>query len=347
MRLNLLIPLILSLALAASLAVADDGGVRGIGGSVELIHPEHSSVRMVRETVDAKLNLGNDPPHVRCVFVFKNEGKATTVKMGFPEVSGGELADPASRHTDLRGFKSWVDGKQVKTRLILSKKNRERSLFRAWHVKDVPFAAGQTRTVVDEYAGGMGGDSAGWENFNYTLITGASWKGKIGEAKITVDASPMLEKYTITSISPKGYTRRGGLIKWTLRNLEPKEDVEIIFVPAVKITLNGAEASPFLLYERRNGISMTFVNGLDDTLAVKAKTRLPKCVLSHGTHTLTVTVGSRIAVLDRTRKIVLPRAPFLAGHEVIVPLAAVVRALGGTARHHKDKGIYYLDVNLK
>lgn len=344
MRVKLHIPLILSLSLVASLASADDGGVRGVGGSMELIHPEHSSVRMVRETVGVKLS-GQDP-RVRCVFVFKNEGKAATVKMGFPEVSYGEPANPASKHSDLRGFKSWVDGKQVKTRLVLSKKNRERDQnFRAWHVKDVPFAAGQTRTVVDEYTGGMGNEVGGYTWFWYTLISGASWKGKIGEAKITVDTSSMLEQYAVGSISPKGYTRRGGIIKWTLRNLEPKENVEITFVPVVRVTANG-ELYPDALYERRNGVSMVTAGQLG-MLDIEAKTRRHKCVLSHGKRTLTVTAGSRNAVLDKASKVLLPRAPFVSDGEMVVPLAEVVRAFGGTAKHHKAKGIYHLDVSLK
>jgi hypothetical protein len=324
---------------------ADDGGVRGVGGAVELLWPEHPSIRMVRETVNAtNLSTVRYQPHVRCVFVFKNEGKATTVEMGFPEMSGGEGRPTEPGESGLMGFKSWVDGKLVKTRLEPSKDNGDQT-FEAWHVKNVHFAAGQTRTIIDEYRGGMGGDSGGAASFRYTLISGASWKGKIGEADITVDTSAMPKSKKIQSIRPKGYVRRGSVIKWHFTNLEPKEDVSIEFVPVFSLSINGG-LDFYVVYRQDHGITLGYATLLGQQMgSVEVDVRGRECVFTHEKHVLKLTAGSRVAVLDRNRKAILPKAPFRVHKDMIVPIAAVSRLLGAKVQHGWAHGEYFLTID--
>jgi hypothetical protein len=326
-----------------TLAVADDGSVIGIGGSAELIKPEHASIRMVRERVDAQvLRCWATPPRVRCEFVFKNEGTATTVKMGFPEESRGDIApSPKSKVSALHGYLSWVDGQRVKTRLVPSSKYGN-DAYTAWHVKDVHFAAGQTRKVVDSYSGGMGGDVMGYRSFNYVLKTGASWKGPIGEAVIRVDVRDMLRACRIDHIEPKGYKLADGIISWRLKEFEPKEDVSITFSPLVIIYMPDGGPSGYLLYERINGTSMALVRDLANALDAKSTMHGSVCTISKRNHKLRMTAGSKTAVLDGKKKIRLPIAPYAARNDdgkpdMAVPVAAVVRALGGTAELSADK----------
>ena len=305
---------------------ANDGSVEGVGGSVALLRSEHGSIRMISEKVEAKLTRDNGAK-VRCTFIFKNEGKATTVMMGFPERAEGE--EPKQT---IKAFKSWVNGKRVKTRLIQGKAGWVGE-YKGWHVKDVPFKAGETLTIVDTYTGGIGGNIDGWKWFEYILKTGASWKGRISRADISVDVSALLRARKITSISPKGYTRSGGVVKWALRNIEPKKDINILMVPTVIVDFYmGAQDENHCAPEDRiNGTYMVeavHLLGYVDSMVEQSG----KCLMKENGHTLVLTPGSKTAVLDGKKRIKLPQAPYMGPYNrLVVPIAAVVRALGGTA----------------
>src|SRR5438270_7298538 len=86
----------------ASAGKADDGYVTGVGGAACLMHG-HPTIRMVSEEVHIQLPEGK----VSAQFVFKNEGAATTVEIGFPEKGKDVL--PRSR-SHMVGFQSLVDG---------------------------------------------------------------------------------------------------------------------------------------------------------------------------------------------------------------------------------------------
>src|SRR5258706_15602572 len=64
----------------ASRALSDDAYVEGAGGVVRGMRG-HRNIRMVSEEVRIKLPEGN----VEAKFIFKNEGPATDVTIGFPE----------------------------------------------------------------------------------------------------------------------------------------------------------------------------------------------------------------------------------------------------------------------
>lgn len=335
MRKCLGLMLLLGFAITCA-ALADDGGVIGVGGAVELMHPEHSSVRMVSERVDVKITRGIEQwevptAKVRCVFYFRNEGPATTVKMGFPEDSYADAVDTRSMTSKLEHFQSWVDGKRIGTRLLLDKKNHGQT-FGAWHVKDVPFARGQTRKIVDTYTGGIGAEVGGTVWFEYTLQSGASWKGSIGEAVIRVDASALRSRYG-ASASPGGYVERGGIFTWTLRNLEPTKDIDVSFSPRTYVYVNE-DWKQSAFYERASdGVTMAYLRPLlEDVKGVTIKSDGKTCTIARAGHVLELVRGSKTATLSGGRRIALPRAPFLNRNGLIVPAASVARALGGTAK---------------
>jgi len=213
----------------------DDGAVEGVGGAMHAMRA-HPSIVMQSETVDAVISAkGAD---VKCVFTFRNEGPATTVKMGFPEQGWGDI--DYEHATGFSSFRSWVDGKPVPTRTEGGKVDRSAgSGWKRWRTKVVRFGAGQTRHVKVRYEEKLGEISGGERFFTYMLSTGASWKGKIGRAKLTVRFRDV----------PGYSTEDGGVLEgfrvvkaW--RDFEPtyKDDFHIWFWPAAPpLIVNGKQ----------------------------------------------------------------------------------------------------------
>jgi hypothetical protein len=208
---------------------ADDSVIDGVSGSAGPYMGKSDTIRMVREDVHI---TGLPEGRVTARFVFTNEGPATDVTMGFPGYSSDD-SSPKLQH-----FKSYVDGKPVKTKRIVTKHNpddmptdqdgkkHDQGPWEVWYTKRVHFAAGQTRIVIDSYDGGGGGDTSGHLYFVYVIRTGAAWKETIGRAVITADLSG-IRKYSLVGIEPAGYTRNGDIVTWDLRDLEPTDDSDI------------------------------------------------------------------------------------------------------------------------
>jgi len=181
----------LSLAAAAS---ANDGGI-SYGGAPRLLSG-HPSVSMESEVIN--MTVGKKSTTVDCRFVFRNHGPACTVRMGFPDQGEG-ANDPDEEHSDdyasrpavtlFHSFRSWVDGSEVRTKLIRS---NESGLF--WHAKTVRFPANGAHIVRDLYTVDIGGGIVGVAHqksvfgaeTSYTLHTGASWHGPIGRSEVNV-----------------------------------------------------------------------------------------------------------------------------------------------------------------
>lgn len=334
---------------------ADDGAMSGVGGTVSLLS-EHQSVRMVREKVDAKISW--ETATVRCEFVFKNEGKATTVKMGFPEDAGGDALPLAKSH--FGSFRSWVDGKPAKTTFVLTNKGYapEGPGYVGWHVKEVHFAAGQTRKVVEEYTSGLGGDISGSASFAYILKTGSSWKGKIGEAVITIDASEVSPYYKVKP-EPSGFGGGGGRLVWKFSNFEPTKDIGVELVPRLEVCVDGQMVT---LWDPKSYVkdgvvmvSTAYLKSMEGFETIwDSKNRT--CVLmvikpsrnfleKTPLHQLKMTVGSRKAVLDGSKEVRLPRAPYLMRYDgLIIPIVAVVKEMGGKVSVDKKAGIIVLSL---
>jgi hypothetical protein len=186
--------LLLSIALVAMLptiALADDAEL-SFGGAPRMMSGK-TSVVMQSEVVT--MTVGNDSVDVDCRFVFKNNGPACTVRMGFPDRGRG-AADPTENEdgkskpaSTFNSFASYVDGKPVRTSVISDASNPSD----LWHVKMVHFGSGQTvavrdvyRTIVSSQVDVAPGYHGGNYSTFYVLHTGASWAGKIGRADVVV-----------------------------------------------------------------------------------------------------------------------------------------------------------------
>lgn len=175
-------------------AGADDGGI-AFGGTPRLLSG-HPTVAMESEVVT--MTVGERAATVDCRFVFRNDGPACTVRMGFPDAGDGS-ADPDEEHAAdylkyppkalFTSFRSWVDGQAAPTQLIRS---NEPGHF--WHAKTVRFPAHSRVRVRDLYTVPLGGGVVGTTNNQvifgaetmYVLHTGASWHGPIGRAEVIV-----------------------------------------------------------------------------------------------------------------------------------------------------------------
>jgi hypothetical protein len=166
-------------------ALANDMSIIGVGGSLRPLHGQHPQVRMVREKID--IEVGQNNYHVRVNFVFRNMGKATSVKMGFPE-SGGGGDMPAKTEKDkstFLTFSSNVDGKKVPVKRVLL--NRGDEDFDAVWIKTVKFAAGQSRQVQVDYTAPIGGAAGvGLEQLVGYDFTGGNWAGDVDSSVLNI-----------------------------------------------------------------------------------------------------------------------------------------------------------------
>lgn len=329
---------------------ADDGAIFGIGGTVAPMK-QHPTVRMVRERVDIKLH--KDGAVVRCRFVFRNEGPATIVKMGFPEQAIGDIG--SIKKSAYGYFRSWVDGKKANVRFVPSARTYT-TVYRAWHVKAVPFMANQTRIVEDEYSSEYGGDASDNKWFSYILRSGKNWKGSIGEAVISVDGSEIWSyRYPKPDNIYPHYVRKGKNIVWKLRNLEPDKDITINLNRRWKImwSVLGNNSLFYIDDEElfgKHGIAM--VSGCEVRTSLNATivgTKMSDGVrFSYGSHNLVLRPGSRTALLDRKSKVTLPHKPYMMNGSLSIPILTVAKLLGLEIVKDKPNGeIYIIDPTQK
>lgn len=313
-------------------ACANDGAITGVGGTITPMQG-HPSVRLVREKVDVR--IGWESAKVRCEFVFKNEGPATTVKMGFPEEATGVDVGPI-RSSDLKNFSSWVDGKPVKTTFVPTRPGPASpgETYRAWHVKNVSFKADQTRVVVDEYTSPLGQDSMGGRSFSYILMTGKSWKGKIGEAVVNLDASDVASFYEPQfSDALEGHVNKGGMIVWTAEDFEPSANVGLDLRPWGIWLGDPAESVHLQVDDPRlfgeQGVVMAMVRGLEwiEGCHVAWDEAASECAVTYGNRSLSMKPGDKSAFLDG-EKIALPAAPYIKWSSLHAPVLTIAEKLG-------------------
>src|ERR1044072_1280107 len=230
------------IAFVTGLCFADDGWWSATGG-IEAFGKSHPNIRMVSEDLHIHLN-DSRPAEVDVTFVFRNEGPATTVTMAFPEEYQSRMGASLDR------FRTWVDGvRTTASRKITKKTDNEDfdSEGRAVWLKRVTFRRGQQRRVRVAYDGSYYGNTSGDLGLQYILKSGASWKGSIGECKITVDYTKLRKMshpfFELTAA--KWTTLRRGVSSATLINYEPREDLYVDLIPGYwNFAINGIALNP-------------------------------------------------------------------------------------------------------
>lgn len=223
----------------------DGSGSIGVGGTVGLRQGTHPTIRMVEEEIRVKLPERT----VRVTFRFKNEGAATRVTMAFPEngyLGGGATKKDLKKtlQSNFGYFRTSVDGKPFRPRLLKGSPNSDGLGYDHWWVKEVPFAKGQTRTVVNEYQGGTtwGPPWSHSTGFTYVLRTGASWKGaKIGRSRVIVDVRDLKNNGPLHLAPQDHWKNANGIYTWERTNFKPEEDISVDWVNNgfLDITING------------------------------------------------------------------------------------------------------------
>jgi hypothetical protein len=210
--------LALTCTLLASVACGDDGWVTGVGGTIELMD-EHPNIAMVAEHVNARVFVSEGKAEVECLFILTNHGAADTVRVGFPEFYSG-----ATEAVPFEQFRSFVDGEEFSC-VRTAGHAGSGGAIEHWWVKDVVFGAGETRIVRDAYrapVGGAIGDSLGaYDQFEYTLHTGASWRGPIEAATVTVTFEPCASAWAPAWLNSAPTYVQECSYTWHFRNFEP------------------------------------------------------------------------------------------------------------------------------
>ncbi len=238
------------LCVAAVLALAGTA----VWADVATPRPQWTTVRMASEEV--VITLGEQKVQVEATFQMQNLGQAAVVAMGYPlgafetalndfavsvngeplkairSQSGGAPAGGLMRGGGQGGFGGGgVPGGAA------SEPYRFEGPYKEWKVFDVPFAANEKKAVRVTYwvepAKVKDAEAGALLTYSYTMKTGATWKGKIDEAKISVKLSGIAAGRVVRTL-PAGCQKSstGTTLSWTMKDFKPTENIEITFRPA-------------------------------------------------------------------------------------------------------------------
>jgi hypothetical protein len=250
----LLLPLLVILALPAHETARADIGpdvVAGYGG----LHPftdQPTQVQMVYERVEMELkdipppNKGSNSPYyvVDTVawFVMHNQGaQEESMQVIFPlQDLNWCMVDTAPRDSWARfiimkqSFQANVDGVNVPISTIeTAHPYKDLNEFCAkysmpWAAFNVIFPAGKDVLIRIGYQM-VESSSDVIHSFQYTLETGAAWKGPIGTAYIVVRFPYLATPETILGYTTPGYQILYNEIFWSYRDFEPTYDNNMTF----------------------------------------------------------------------------------------------------------------------
>jgi hypothetical protein len=168
---------------------------------------------------------------VECTFTFLNTGEAREVQMGFPgklnEDMGSMFSDDVS--LSLNNFRAFVNGVELPVKKEKGVQPKiDIPFYNEWYTFTVPFNAGETVTVVNTYTYQPTYNSIGDVSTGYVLQTGATWKGKIGKARVEFKLGSV-NPWQIEQLKPGGFRFEGNSIIWERNNIEPTYDLEILY----------------------------------------------------------------------------------------------------------------------
>ena len=191
--------------------------------------PESTTgVSMESETVH--VTLAEKKARVEAVFRMYNTGSPTKEPMSYPV---------GRYETVLNDFAVSLDSETVAAEDIRDQ-DRERVGSFGYKFWTVPMSAQQRRTIKVTYwvaprfvSEGINKIDNEYLAYEYTMITGATWKGNIQKATILLRLDDVTPDRVLAR-SPEGYktTQDGKVTSWTMRDFKPTENIEIRFRPA-------------------------------------------------------------------------------------------------------------------
>jgi hypothetical protein len=230
MRTALGTSLVLTWALAASVASANDTTFGGAG--TDLVPLTETRVRMVSEDIKLRYvpNASLGSWKVTAHYVFENETDtpATTV-VGFPEYRC-LYPERDCAGTSFVGLQTEVNGVSVTHRQgRITKKHKWEPVLGVVWLYDVTFPAKQRVDVTHTYSLSSGFDVYGNHDVEYVTRTGALWAGSIGHASFTF----ILPPETHSLFVPDGVSREN------IKLVGPESDA-----PHVEVTLQHSDWTP-------------------------------------------------------------------------------------------------------
>jgi hypothetical protein len=221
--------------------------------------PRWTSVRMKSEEVN--ITVGQDRVSVEATFQMQNAGEQSLVRMGYPrgvfEKQLNEFAvfvgdqpvkdvrTEAAPAGPNRGMMDMAPSGKPGAAGPAAEPYRFEGPYKEWRVFDVPLNANETKAVrvtywvepaklADKQAGSL-------LHYSYTMLTGATWKGKIDQAVVRVKLDGVSPD-RIVRATPAGYSKTDGgkLLTWTLKDFKPADDIEITYRAAGAATVRAA-----------------------------------------------------------------------------------------------------------
>jgi hypothetical protein len=212
----------------ANTVLADDTAMGRMPEGVYSIND--NDIVMVSEDIYVDVKNGK----AKCIFEFKNTGKAKNVLMGFP----AEMKDYEQPIMDLsvRNFKVFINKFEIPVQLeknIKPSSMKEEELFRydSWHTFNVPFDENETKIVENTYTfkSSVCSVGPGQVRTGYILETGANWKGNIGRARVYFDMGDI--RFTnIETLIPEDmecFKFDGDNLVFEKKDFEPNFNLEI------------------------------------------------------------------------------------------------------------------------
>jgi hypothetical protein len=190
-----------------------------------------TDIRLIYEKVTVDLTL--DSSFVHCYFRLHNEGKATKIQIGYPNMS--YYSDNYTHNFKFNPISVFENGEKINsinTYVPDSVNLRSNDNYnKPWYLWETNFGANETKVIVVTYSlpkGPVKNDL--YYKFDYLLSTGAGWKGKIDEAEIIVNLKNF-DTNLILKTSPANFTSTSNQIVWKLHNIEPtsSDDISISY----------------------------------------------------------------------------------------------------------------------
>lgn len=217
--------IILLLLALPGVAAADDASLGRMGEAVQPVH--NTQVRMIEEEVN--IRVYRYKCEVTATFLFRNDGPATTVLVGFPE--GGVDSEWAGGDSLLHDFATELDGKPVTVKRepgLRPDKDPRSYDYPSWLTWEVGFLAGETRRIKNTYWVKNTHNSSGWMETGYVMTTGSLWNGPIGRAKVTMELMDIRPSQLI-GVFPGDYEFQGNKLVWDWEGIEPTQDMRLVF----------------------------------------------------------------------------------------------------------------------
>lgn len=187
-------------------------------------------IALIALTLDAEIREINNRTIIAGNSTFKlhNPDRLNdlSVSLGFPAWAGDPYAfDPAR----LENFSVTLDNRKIKlepTRAELKILKEIRAVD--WFSFTVPIAGDEKRTIRFDFEQDLGDGAL--PRFTYGLIPGATWKGAIGSARLTIKFPETTTLDQIIAYDPPDPNFDSAAITWLFQNYEPPANPYLQFI---------------------------------------------------------------------------------------------------------------------